>query len=594
MVQDSTASQALGLPGSLSPQINLRFSDNLRTYSTSHAAPFPDAYNVSRMKLEEKIAELKRRDQLALEGGGSTRRERQHKEGKMSARERIEFLLDEGTFEETDKLVTHRCHDFGMEEQKIYGDGFITGYGRIEGRLVYVFAQDFTVFGGSLSEANAGKIVKIMDLAAKMGAPVIGLNDSGGARIQEGVMSLAGYADIFLRNTLYSGVVPQISAIMGPCAGGAVYSPAITDFILMVDHTSYMFITGPDVIKTVTHEEVTKDQLGGAHTHNETSGVAHFLCRDDAECLSMVRELLSFIPSNNLDDPPRKSCTDPLERIDEKLDTLIPDQSNIPYDMKDVITTVVDDGYFFEIHEHYAKNIVVGFARLNGKPVGIVANQPAILAGTLDINASVKGARFVRFCDCFNIPLVTFEDVPGFLPGTQQEYGGIIRHGAKLLFAFAEATVPKVTVITRKAYGGAYCVMASKHIRTDVNYAWPTAEIAVMGPEGAVDIVYKRELDAVTNGALGKSAAGQDKGKVEHERAAGTKSSEPSERERLRAQKIEEFRDRFANPYVVADRGFVDAVIQPRETRKKLIQALEMLETKRDKNPPKKHGNIPL
>src|SRR5271169_6525692 len=516
------------------------------------------------MNLEQKLAELKKRDHLAEDGGGQRRREKQHKDGKMSARERIDFLLDDGTFEETDKLVTHRCNDFGMAEQKFYGDGFITGYGRIEGRLVFVFAQDFTVFGGSLSEANAAKIVKIMDLAAKMGAPVIGLNDSGGARIQEGVMSLAGYADIFLRNTLYSGVVPQISAIMGPCAGGAVYSPAITDFILMVDQTSYMFITGPDVIKTVTHEEVTKDQLGGAHTHNETSGVAHFTCRDDAECLSMVRELLSFIPSNNLEDPPRKPCTDPIDRVDEKLDTLIPDQSNMPYDMKDVIHTVVDDSYFFEIHEHYAKNIVVGFARFNGKPVGIVANQPAMLAGTLDINASVKGARFVRFCDCFNIPLVTFEDVPGFLPGTQQEYGGIIKHGAKLLFAFAEATVPKVTVITRKAYGGAYCVMASKHIRTDVNYAWPTAEIAVMGPEGAVDIVYKRELDAAAN------------------------------REQLRREKIDEFRDRFANPYVAADRGFVDAVIQPRETRKKLIQALAMLETKRDKNPPKKHGNIPL
>jgi propionyl-CoA carboxylase beta chain len=522
------------------------------------------------MKLEEKIAELKKRDQLAEEGGGAKRRERQHKEGKMSARERVEFLLDEGTFEETDKLRTHRCHDFGMQEQKVYGDGFITGYGRVEGRLVFVFAQDFTVFGGSLSETNALKIVKIMDLAAKMGAPVIGLNDSGGARIQEGVMSLAGYADIFLRNTLYSGVVPQISAIMGPCAGGAVYSPAITDFILMVDQTSYMFITGPDVIKTVTHEEVTKDQLGGAHTHNETSGVAHFLCRDDAECLSMVRELLSFIPSNNLEDPPRKSCTDPIDRLDAKLDTLIPNESNIPYDMKDIINAVVDDGYFFEIHEHYAKNIVVGFARLNGRSVGVVANQPAMLAGTLDINASVKGARFVRFCDCFNIPLVTFEDVPGFLPGTQQEYGGIIKHGAKLLYAFAEATVPKVTVITRKAYGGAYCVMASKHIRTDVNYAWPSAEIAVMGPEGAVDIVYKRELDAVKNGGSG------------------------SERTQLRQEKIEEFRDRFANPYIAADRGFLDAVIQPRETRKKLIQALEMLETKSDKNPPKKHGNIPL
>ncbi len=543
------------------------------------------------MKLEEKIAELKRRDHLAEEGGGAKRRERQHKEGKMSARERVDFLLDEGTFEETDKLRTHRCHDFGMQEQKVYGDGFITGYGRIDGRLVFVFAQDFTVFGGSLSETNALKIVKIMDLAAKMGAPVIGLNDSGGARIQEGVMSLAGYADIFLRNTLYSGVVPQISAIMGSCAGGAVYSPAITDFILMVDKTSYMFITGPDVIKTVTHEEVTKDELGGAHTHNETSGVAHFLCRDDAECLSMVRELLSFMPSNNLEDPPRKPCTDPIDRVDTKLDTLIPEQSNMPYDMKDIITTVVDDGYFFEVHEHYAKNIVVGFARLNGRSVGIVANQPAMLAGTLDINASVKGARFVRFCDCFNIPLVTFEDVPGFLPGTQQEYGGIIKHGAKLLFAFAEATVPKVTVITRKAYGGAYCVMASKHIRTDVNYAWPSAEIAVMGPEGAVDIVYKRELDAAKNGGSSGGAMGVSLAQAETKAA---NNPVLSEREKLRQEKIEEFRDRFANPYIAADRGFLDAVIQPRDTRRKLIQALEMLETKRDKNPPKKHGNIPL
>jgi len=527
------------------------------------------------MNLEQKLAELKKRNQLAEDGGGAQRRERQHKEGKMSARERIEFLLDDGTFEETDKLVTHRCNDFGMAEQKIYGDGFITGYGRIEGRLVFVFAQDFTVFGGSLSESNAGKIIKIMDLAAKMGAPVIGLNDSGGARIQEGVMSLAGYADIFLRNTLYSGVVPQISAIMGPCAGGAVYSPAITDFVFMVDKTSYMFITVPDVIKTVTMEDVTKDQLGGALTHNETSGVAHFLAHDDAECLSMVRELLSFLPSNNLDDPPRKATTDPADRKDARadaaLDAIVPAQSNQPYDMKDVIHAVVDDAYFFEVQERFAKNIVVGFARLDGRSVGIVANQPAVLAGTLDINASIKGARFVRFCDCFNIPLVTFEDVPGFLPGTAQEYGGIIKHGAKLLYAFAEATVPMVTVITRKAYGGAYCVMSSKHIRTDVNYAWPTAEIAVMGPEGAVDIVYKRELEAAKNGEASNET-----------------------REATRQKKIEEFRDRFANPYVAADRGFVDAVIQPRETRKKLIQALAMLQTKRDKNPPKKHGNIPL
>jgi len=516
------------------------------------------------MNLEEKLAELKRRDGLAEQGGGEERRARQHKEGKMSARERIEFLLDEGTFEETDKLMTHRCTDFGMAEQKIYGDGFVTGYGRIEGRLVFVFSQDFTVFGGSLSEANATKICKIMDLAARTGAPVIGLNDSGGARIQEGVMSLAGYADIFLRNTIFSGVVPQISAILGPCAGGAVYSPAITDFIFMVDKTSYMFVTGPDVIKNVTHEEVTKEQLGGAMTHNETSGVAQFVAQDDAECLSMIRELLSFVPSNNLDDPPRKACTDPADRMDEALDTLVPAESNMPYDIKDAIAKVVDDAYFFEVHEHYAKNIVVGFARLNGRPVGIVANQPAFLAGVLDINASVKGARFVRFCDAFNIPLITFEDVPGFLPGTNQEYGGIIKHGAKLLFAFAEATVPKITVITRKAYGGAYCVMASKHIRTDVNYAWPTAEIAVMGPEGAVDIVYKREL-----------AKAKDK---------------QAERQKL----IDVFRERFANPYVAAERGYIDAVIRPRETRKKLIDALEMLQTKRDKNPPKKHGNIPL
>ena len=527
------------------------------------------------MNLEQILAELKRRDALAEAGGGEERRAREHKLGKMTARERIEFLLDEGTFEETDKLVTHRCNDFGMDEHKIYGDGFVTGYGRVEGRPVFVFAQDFTVFGGSLSEANAAKIVKMMDMAMKVGAPVIGLNDSGGARIQEGVMSLAGYADIFLRNTLASGVVPQISAIMGPCAGGAVYSPAITDFILMVDKTSYMFITGPDVIKAVTHEEVTKDELGGATTHNSTSGVAHFLAHDDAECLSMIRELLSFIPSNNLEDPPRKPCTDPIDRADEQLDTLVPAESNKPYDIKNVINRVVDDNYFFEVHEHWAKNIVIGFARLNGKPIGVVANQPAFLAGVLDINSSIKGARFVRFCDCFNIPLITFEDVPGFLSGVQQEHGGIITHGAKLLFAFAEATVPKITVITRKAYGGAYCVMASKHIRADVNYAWPTAEIAVMGPEGAVNIVYKRELDKAAkdgyNGSKGEAAFNA-----------------------MRSDKIEEFKQRFANPYIAAERGYLDAVIRPRDTRRRLIQALEMLETKRDKNPPKKHGNIPL
>ncbi len=524
------------------------------------------------MNLEQKLAELKRRDSLAEAGGGEERRAREHKLGKMTARERIEFLLDEGTFEETDKLVTHRCQDFGMNEQKVFGDGFITGYGRVEGRLVFVFAQDFTVFGGSLSETNAAKIVKIMDMAARVGAPVIGLNDSGGARIQEGVMSLAGYADIFLRNTLYSGVIPQISAIMGPCAGGAVYSPAITDFIVMVDKTSYMFITGPDVIKSVTHEEVTKEQLGGATTHNSLSGVAHFMAHDDAECLSMVRELLTFLPSNNLEDPPRRGCSDPLDRTDDALDTIVPAESNMPYDIKDVITRVVDDGYFFEVQELYAKNIVVGFARLNGRSVGMVANQPAFLAGVLDIASSIKGARFVRFCDAFNIPLITFEDVPGFLPGTQQEYGGIITHGAKLLYAFAEATVPKLTVITRKAYGGAYCVMASKHIRADVNYAWPTAEIAVMGPEGAVNIVHRRELD----------------------KAAKESSNGDEVVAKLRAEKTEEFRDRFANPYIAAERGYVDAVIRPRETRKRLINALEMLDTKRDKNPSKKHGNIPL
>jgi len=517
-------------------------------------------------KHRDKSEELRRRSAEAEAGGGAERRERQHKEGKLAARERIELLLDEGTFEELDKFVTHRCTDFGMEEQKPAGDGFITGYGRVEGRLVYAFAQDFTVFGGSLSEANASKIAKIMDLAMRQGTPVIGLNDSGGARIQEGVMSLAGYADIFLRNTLASGVIPQISAVMGPCAGGAVYSPAITDFIFMTRETSYMFVTGPDVIKTVTHEEVTKQELGGAMTHNATSGVAHFVARDDAECLAMIRELLGYLPSNNLDDPPRRACSDPWDRAEPSLATLVPEDPMQPYDIKDAIRAVVDDGDFFEVHEHFAKNLVVGFARFDGRPVGIVANQPAFLAGVLDINASVKGARFVRFCDAFNVPLVTFEDVPGFLPGTQQEFGGIIKHGAKLLFAYAEATVPKITVITRKAYGGAYCVMSSKHIRTDINYAWPTAEIAVMGPEGAVNIVYKREL----------------------ERAPA------AERERLRQEKIAEFRERFANPYVAAERGYVDAVIEPAQTRAKLITALRSLETKRDTNPRKKHGNIPL
>src|SRR5262249_18645604 len=506
---------------------------------------------MAKVTASSRIEHLLALNRTAELGGGKQRLDRQKAEGKLSARERIALLLDKDSFEEVDKFVAHRCLDFGMQEQQYPGDGVIAGYGRVDGRLVYVFAQDFTVFGGSLSETNAQKICKVMDLAMKVGAPVIGLNDSGGARIQEGVMSLAGYADIFLRNTLYSGVVPQISAIMGPCAGGAVYSPAITDFIAMVDKTSYMFITGPDVIKTVTHEKVTKGQVGGPMTHNETSGVAPFLAHDDAECLSIVRELLSFVPSNNLDDPPRKPCTDPADRAIDSLDRIVPSESNLPYDMKDVITAVIDDSYFFEVQEHYAKNIVVGFARLNGRPVGIVANQPAFLAGTLDINASIKGARFVRFCDCFNIPLVTFEDVPGFLPGTNQEYNGIIKHGAKLLFAFAEATVPKVTVITRKAYGGAYCVMASKHIRADINLAWPTAEIAVMGAEGAVNILYRRQI---------------------------AKAETP---EAARAEKIEEYRDKFASPYVAAERGFIDDVIEPRETRLKLIRGLKLLENKR-------------
>jgi propionyl-CoA carboxylase beta chain len=521
---------------------------------------------MSQEKPRKEIAELRRRNAASEEGGGAERRAREHAAGKLAARERIALLLDEGTFQELDKFVTHQCVDFGMEQQRPPGDGFVTGYGRVDGRLVYVFAQDFTVFGGSLSEANASKICKIMDLAMGAGAPVIGLNDSGGARIQEGVMSLAGYADIFLRNTLSSGVIPQISAILGPCAGGAVYSPAITDFIFMTTGTSYMFVTGPDVIKTVTHEEVSKHELGGAMTHNATSGVAHFAARDDAECLAMIRELLSFLPSNNLEDPPRRATSDPADRADASLDDLVPSDPMVPYDIKDAIQAVADDCYFFEVQEHFAKNLVMGFARLGGRPVGIVANQPAFLSGVLDINASVKGARFVRFCDAFNIPLVTFEDVPGFLPGTQQEFGGIIRHGAKLLFAYAEATVPKLTVITRKAYGGAYCVMSSKHIRTDANFAWPTAEIAVMGPEGAVNIVYKRELERAPE----------------------------AERERLRQEKIAEFRTRFANPYIAAERGYIDAIIEPRETRARLITALSALENKRDTNPKKKHGNIPL
>ncbi|MHB1702187.1 MAG: acyl-CoA carboxylase subunit beta [Acidobacteriaceae bacterium] len=536
------------------------------------------------MSEHDKLKELSLRHEQAEAGGGAARRERERLAGKMSVRERIEFLLDDGSFEETDKFVTHRCNDFGMDAERVPGDGFVTGYGRIEGRVVFVFAQDFTVFGGSLSETNAAKIVKLMDTAMRVGAPIVGLNDSGGARIQEGVVSLAGYADIFLRNTLASGVVPQISAILGPCAGGAVYSPAITDFTLMTEKTSYMFVTGPDVIKTVTHEDVSKATLGGAATHNEISGVAHFMAHDDAECLAMVRELLGFLPSNNLDDPPRKPCSDPADRADAALDSIIPAESNQPYDIKAVIARVVDDGYFFEVHEHFARNIVVGFARMSGRPVGIVANQPAHLAGVLDIDASVKGARFVRFCDAFNIPLITFEDVPGFLPGTQQEHGGIIRHGAKLLYAFAEATVPKMTVITRKAYGGAYCVMSSKHIRTDVNLAWPTAEIAVMGPEGAVNIVYKRELEA----AVRRAEAVWPSGRPFTEAEKLTILAE------VRKEKVDEFRHRFANPYVAAERGYVDAVIHPRETRRRLNSALDMLSGKWEKNPPKKHGNIPL
>jgi propionyl-CoA carboxylase beta subunit len=547
----------------------------------------PVSQSESKVKIDphqRNLAELTARHAIAEEGGGAERRAREKKAGKLSARERIDFLLDEGTFEETDKFVTHRATDFGMAEQRVPGDGFITGYGRVHGRVVFCFAQDFTVFGGSLSEANAAKIVKIMDMAMRVGAPIVGLNDSGGARIQEGVVSLAGYTDIFLRNTLASGVVPQISAILGPCAGGAVYSPAITDFTLMTEKTSYMFVTGPDVIKTVTHEDVTKDALGGAVTHNEISGVAHFMAHDDQECLAMVRELLSFLPSNNLDDAPRKATQDDPARADVALDTIVPTESNQPYDMVDVIARVVDDGYFFQVQEHFARNIVVGFARMAGRTVGVVANQPAFLAGVLDINASVKGARFVRFCDAFNIPLITFEDVPGFMPGIQQEHGGIIRHGAKLLYAFAEATVPKLTVITRKAYGGAYCVMSSKHLRTDVNLAWPTAEIAVMGPEGAVNIVYRRELDTTVR----RAQAMWPQGKVftEEEKLAVLAEA--------RKEKVEEFRERFANPYVAAERGYIDAVIRPSETRRRLNSALDMLATKREKNPAKKHGNIPL
>ena len=510
------------------------------------------------MSLKSKIEILEEKNQLAELGGGQIRIDKQHKAGRLTARERIYQLLDKGTFVEIDKFVTHRCTDFGMENNKTLGDGVVTGYGKIEGRLMYVFAQDFTVAGGSLSRANADKIIKIMDLAMKMGAPVIGLNDSGGARIQEGVESLAGYADIFYRNVRSSGVIPQISAILGPCAGGAVYSPAITDFILMVKETSFMFVTGPDVIKTVTNEDVTMEDLGGAMAHNKKSGVAHFTADDDEQAVMMIRELMSFLPSNNMEDPPQKICTDDLERIEPKLDKIIPQDPNKPYNMFDIIMPVIDNNHFLEVQPHYAQNIIVGFARIAGKPVGIIANQPAVLAGVLDIASSTKAARFVRFCDSFNIPLITFEDVPGFLPGTAQEFGGIIKHGAKLLYAFAEATVPKITIITRKAYGGAYDVMSSKHIGADVNYAYPSAEIAVMGPDGAVNIIY-RNLP-----------------------------------EEERKEKVDEYRKNFASPYKAAALGYIDEIIHPHETRKKIVQALEMTKNKTDNTPPKKHGNIPL
>jgi propionyl-CoA carboxylase beta chain len=511
------------------------------------------------MSKVNKFKQLDENSRKAELGGGEDRINKQHAAGRKTARERLIDLLDPNTFAEIDKFVTHRTTDFDMDKQKFLGDGVVSGYGKIDGRLVYVFAQDFTVFGGSLSRANADKIVKIMDLAMKMGAPVIGLNDSGGARIQEGVESLGGYADIFYRNVMSSGVVPQISAILGPCAGGAVYSPAITDFIMMVKDTSYMFVTGPDVIKTVTHEEVTKEDLGGAMTHNSKSGVAHLLADDDEQAMMMIRELMSFLPSNNMEDPPVKVCTDNIYREDESLDAIVPDDPNKPYDMHEIISKVVDNHHFFEVQQYYAKNIIIGFARLNGKSVGIVANQPAVLAGVLDIDSSIKAARFVRFCDAFNIPIITFEDVPGFLPGTTQEFGGIIKHGAKLLYAFAEATVPKITVITRKAYGGAYDVMSSKHIGADMNFAFPTAEIAVMGPEGAVNIIYKNKL---------------------------------SEADRQAA--IDDYRNTFASPYKAAALGYIDEIIYPRQTRAKLIQALEMTQSKAKSNPPKKHGNIPL
>jgi propionyl-CoA carboxylase beta chain len=516
------------------------------------------------MTMREKLKQLEELRRQSELGGGPERIEAQHERGKLSARERLDLLLDEGSFIELDRFVTHRTAGFGLEKQKFLGDGVVTGYGTVKGRLVYVFSQDFTVFGGSLSEAHAEKIVKVMDLALKNGAPLIGLNDSGGARIQEGVVSLGGYADIFLRNTLASGVVPQISAILGPCAGGAVYSPAITDFIYMVRGTSYMFVTGPNVVKTVTHEDIDMEGLGGADVHASTSGVAHFACDSEVECLESIRRLMDFIPQNNREDAPPRDATDPFDRQDEELLDIVPDEPNKPYDILDVIRRVADEGEFYEVHEDYARNIVVGFAHLGGRSVGVIANQPAVLAGVLDINSADKGARFVRFCDAFNIPLVVFEDVPGFLPGVAQEHGGIIRHGAKLLYAFAEATVPKVTVITRKAYGGAYDVMNSKHIRGDINLAWPTAEIAVMGPKGAVEVLFRRQIAAADDPAAETAAKEAD------------------------------YRERFAHPYIAAGRGYVDDVIDPRETRPRLISALDMLRNKRDENPWKKHGNIPL
>ncbi|MCX5766823.1 MAG: acyl-CoA carboxylase subunit beta [Gemmatimonadetes bacterium] len=514
--------------------------------------------------MREKLQLLEQRRAASEQGGGAARLKAQHDKGKLSARERLDVLLDEGTFVELDRFVTHRSEDFGLAEQRPYGDGVVTGYGRIDGRLVYVFSQDFTVFGGSLSEAHAEKVCKVMDLAVRNGAPMIGLNDSGGARIQEGVVSLGGYAEIFLRNTLASGVVPQISAILGPCAGGAVYSPAITDFVFMTRGTSYMFVTGPNVVKTVTHEDVTMEALGGADAHGGTSGVSHFTSGSELECLESIRMLFRYVPSNNVDAPPRGRGTDPRDRKDEALLDLVPDSPNKPYDMHDVLRRVIDDGEFLEVQRDYAANIICGFAHLGGFSVGIVANQPAVLAGCLDINASVKAARFIRFCDAFNIPIVTFEDVPGFLPGVAQEHGGIIKHGAKLLYAYCEATVPKLTVITRKAYGGAYDVMSSKHIRGDFNVAWPTAEIAVMGPKGAVEILFKKEIAESADPVAATDA------------------------------KVAEYAAKFANPYVAASRGYVDDIIDPRDTRPRLIDALETLQGKRDSNPPKKHGNIPL